>query len=100
MLTIDSVLQIPAHVLFTTIENDAVLLNTETNKYYALNEVGARFWKLLTEGKILREAHRLLLEEYEVESADLEQDLLELVEDLRENGLVEITEPQAKQSCG
>jgi len=92
MLSLDATLHIPDHVMFTTIESDAVLLNTLTNKYYTLNEVGARFWNLLTEGKTLREAHQLLLKEYEVESPELEQDLLELVEHLHENDLVEITE--------
>ena len=92
MLTLDATLNVPTHVLFTTVDQDAVLLNTLTNKYYTLNEVGARFWNLLSGGKTLREAHQALLEEFEVESPQLEQDLLELVGDLRENGLVEITE--------
>jgi len=92
MLTLDATLRIPAHVLFTTVDQDAVLLNTLTNKYYTLNEVGARFWNLHTEGKTLREAYQALLEEFEVESPQLEQDLLELVEHLHENNLVEIIE--------
>lgn len=92
MLTLQSGLRIPSHVLFTTVENDAVLLNTLTNKYYALNEVGARVWSLLANGKTLNEAHTLLLNEYEVEAVQLEQDLLELINDLHENGLVETIE--------
>lgn len=92
MLTIDAALRLPAHVLFTTVEQDAVLLNTLTSKYYTLNEVGARFWSLLADGKTLKEAHRALLAEFEVESPRLEQDLLELVGQLEKNGLVEITE--------
>jgi len=92
MLTLDATLHVPAHVLHTTVEQDAVLLSTLTNKYYSLNEVGARFWDLLVEGKTLREAHRALLGEFEVESSQLEQDLLELIEHLQENGLIEITE--------
>jgi hypothetical protein len=92
MLTLDAVLHIPAHVLYTTVEQDAVLLNTLTNKYYSLNEVGARFWNLLTAGKTPRQAHQVLLNEFEVESPQLEQDLLELISRLHENGLVGFTE--------
>lgn len=92
MLTLDAALHIPTHILFTTVEQDAVLLNTLTNKYYSLNEVGARFWTLLAEGKTLKEAHVALLEEFAVEAYPLEQDLLELVGRLRENGLVEVNE--------
>lgn len=92
MLNLNAALRIPAHVLYTTVEKDAVLLSTLTNKYYSLNEVGARFWNLLTEGKTLRQLHQVLLDEFEVTSSQLEQDLLELLKQLRENGLIEITE--------
>jgi hypothetical protein len=89
MLTLDSILQIPDHVLFTKVDDDAVLLNTRTNQYFSLDEVGARFWNLLTEGKSLRAASEMLADEYEVEGAQLERDLLSLVERLMEHGLVE-----------
>ncbi len=93
MLSLNSTLSIPAHVLYTRVDQDNVLLNTRTNKYYALNEVGARFWNLLVEGKTLREAQGVLLGEFEVEPSRLEEDLLELIEHLRENGLIETIEP-------
>ncbi len=92
MLTLDTTLQIPAQVLYTTVEQEAVLLNTLTNKYYSLNEVGARCWNLLAKGQSLREAYHVLLGEFEVESPQLEKDLLELIERLEKSGLVEITE--------
>ena len=91
MLTLDAVLNIPVSVLSTTVDQDVVLLNTLTNQYYSLDEVGAGLWNLLAEGRTLRDAHQALLQDYEVEPAQLEQDLLELIEHLRENGLVEIT---------
>jgi hypothetical protein len=92
MLTLGAALCIPEHVMSTTLENEAVLLNTLTNKYYSLNEVGARFWSLLAEGRTLRQAHQVLLEEFEVEPPRLEQDLLDLIRQLREDGLVAVTE--------
>jgi hypothetical protein len=92
MLTLDVRLKLPAHVSFTLVEEDAILLNTQTNKYYALDEVGARLWGLLNEGKRLKEAYQILLDEYEVEPARLEKDLLELIDRLMENGLVEIAQ--------
>ena len=88
-ITLDSHLSFPAHISFTLVDGDAVLLNTHTNKYFALEEVGARFWTLLKGGKSLRDAYQILLNEYEVGPAELEQDLLELTQHLLENGLVE-----------
>jgi len=69
---------------------DAFLLNTQTNKYFSLEKVGTRLWELLSQGRSLREAYQRLLKEYEVSPAELESDLLELVNHMMENGLVEI----------
>lgn len=89
MLTLDSSLRIPDTILFTTVDEEAVLLNTRTNHYFSLGEVGARVWSLLNEGKTFREVYQTLLEEFEVEAVQLERDLLELTEQLMEYGLVE-----------
>jgi hypothetical protein len=90
MLTLDNDLQIPAHVSFSIVGEDAFLLNTQANKYFGLEKVGARLWELLNEGKSLRDGYQVLLSEYEVDPAQLEPDILELITHLIENGLVEI----------
>lgn len=92
MLTLDSTVHIPAHVFFTTVDGGSVLLNTHTNTYFALEEVGVRFWDLLKDGNPLKKIHRILLDEYEVGPAQLEQDLLEILNDLLDNGLLEIAQ--------
>lgn len=92
MLTLDDNLHIPAHVSFTFVDEDAVLLNMKNNQYYLLDELGARLWGLMRDGKSLRESYQVILEEYEVESGQLEQDILELLEHLKEQGLVEIVQ--------
>lgn len=90
MLTLDALISIPSYVMFTLVDEDAFLLNTRTNKYFLLEEVSARFWGLLKDGLTLREAHQTLVKEYDVEPAQLGEDLLELLEKLQENGLVEL----------
>ncbi len=77
MLTLNSKLRLPEQVVFTFVGEDAILLNTRTNQYFALDDVGRRLWGLMSEGKDLRESHAALLEEYEVEPDRLEVDLLE-----------------------
>ena len=90
MLTLDDTINIPAVVSFTFVDEDAVLLNMHNGQYYQLDEVGARLWGLMREEKSLRESYQVLLDEYEVDSSQLEKDVLELVENLKEQGLVEI----------
>ena len=93
MLTLNTALHIPANVIsYSVAGEDAFLLNTDTNKYYALEEVGAHFWALLTENNLLKDAFNTLLDEYDVSPSQLEQDLLELLTDLLENDLVEVIE--------
>lgn len=92
MLTLDAQLWIPENVLFTSVEQDAILLNTRTNQYYVLEEVGMRLWELLKQAGGVREVYQALLDEYEVSPAELERDLLELLGHLMENGLVEMVE--------
>jgi hypothetical protein len=94
MLTLDSPLRIPAHVVFSIVGEDAFLLNTLSNDYFSLEAVGTRLWEFLKDGKTLREGYNLLLGEYDVEPGALEKDLLELVEKLVVKGLVEIVEQQ------
>lgn len=79
--------------MFTTVDETAVLLNTKTNQYFSMDDVGARFWELLKAGHSLREIHQTLLTEYEVASVTLEHDLLELLSHLKESGLVEVIAP-------
>jgi hypothetical protein len=92
MLKMDDTLHIPAFVSVAFVDEDAVLLNMRTNQYYWLDEVGARLWGLLRDGKSLRESYQVILEEYEVNPSQLEQDVLELLEKLKEQGLVEIAQ--------
>ena len=93
MLTLDDTLHIPAHVSFAFVDEDAVLLNLQTDQYYLLEEVGARLLELLRDGKMLRESYQVILEECEAEPETVERDVLELLENLKEQGLVEIVQP-------
>ncbi|MEW5828587.1 MAG: PqqD family protein [Chloroflexota bacterium] len=92
MLSLDTTVRIPAHVFFTSVDGASFLLDTRANAYFALEEVGGRFWDLLEDGQPLAAIHARLLDEYEVEPAELKRDLLELLDDLLENGLVELVQ--------
>ncbi len=84
----ESTISVPQGVLFRNVEGEAVLLNTETGKYYGLDEVGTRMWTLLTEHGKVEPAFKALLAEYDVPAEQLQKDLLELVGKLAEQGLL------------
>ncbi len=60
--------------------------------YYGLNPVGTRVWNLVQEPRIVGDIRDTLLDEYEVEAQQCERDLLDLLEKMREQGLIEVRE--------
>jgi hypothetical protein len=89
MATLKSTIQIPEDVYFRDLDGEAIILNTESGKYYGLDEVGTRMWHLLAEHGRVEPAYQALLAEYEVDEERLERDLLELVDELVSHGLME-----------
>lgn len=81
---------IPDDVLFRNLDGESVLLNLENENYYGLDEVGTRMWDVLTTSTSIQAAYDTLLSEYEVAPEVLQRDINRLIEDLLEQGLVEI----------
>lgn len=79
---------IPAQVMARTVGDETVILDLASGTYFGLDPVGARIWALIGEGKTLAEICTTMLEEYEVEREPLEADVLRLVAELVERGLV------------
>ena len=65
-----------------------VLLDLKSEEYLGLNEVGARIWQLLQDGKGLDEISNILIGEYDVSRDELNGDIDQLVAELRDAGLV------------
>ena len=82
--------KIKPDVVFTVLDDEAVLLEQNSGKYFGLDSVGTRTWLLLSEHNHLSKVYELLLAEYEVSEGQLHDDLENLVNKLIENGLVEI----------
>jgi hypothetical protein len=72
---------------------EAAILNLKNGVYYGLDPVGARAWNLLQEPRSVQEVRDMLLEEFEVEPAQCESDLLALLERMLAEGLIEIRIP-------
>jgi len=76
--------------LFQEIGGEGVILDLKSSSYFGLDEVGVRLWQLLQADSSLQAACDTLLTEYEVEPAQLEQDLIKLLDQLTDAGLVTI----------
>ena len=69
---------------------EAVILCTKSGVYYGLEEVGARIWQLIKEPKTVQDLLDTILQEFDASADQCEPDLLDLLDDLRSKGLVEI----------
>lgn len=72
-------------------DGEAVLLNTSSEQYFGLDEIGVEMWNALSSSHSIEDAYRALLDEYDVAPDQLRSDLERLVEDLAAHGLLEIT---------
>ena len=80
----------PAGVVSRDVAGTTVLLNIDRGEYFTLDEIGSRVWRVLTSGVSIVEAHHQLLGEYEIEPAQLEDELRALADQLEQRGLIEI----------
>lgn len=79
-----------SEALFQDISGEGVILDLTSSSYFGLDGVGVRFWQLLQTDTSLEHACQQLLKEYDVSREQLEQDLLALVNQLAEAGLVTV----------
>ena len=73
-------------------EAEAAVMSLKSGSQYHLDTVGGRVWELLQEPRNVSEIRDLLLEEFEVDSAQCERDLLDLLVELQREGLIEVIE--------
>ena len=74
---------------------EAAILNLKTGIYYGLNVVGARIWDLIQSPKTVTGVRDALLEEFEVDAELCQNDLITLLEELKEQELIEICDDAA-----
>lgn len=70
------------------IDNEIVALNIETGTCYGLNRVGSRIWELIESPSLVADVCKKLMAEYDVEPTTCERQVLDLLEELRAEGLV------------
>lgn len=82
--------KIKPQVVFCEVEDGAVLLSAADEIYFGLNEVGARVWQMLPpHHTTIRQVCDSLMEEYpDAPAEDILTDVQELLQQLREHGLV------------
>ncbi|MGK0536944.1 PqqD family protein [Bacillus sp. 'calajunan'] len=78
-------------VIFTEVENEAVLLDGKGGTYFGLDEVGTFVWSKIEEEMNLNQILEEMLTIYQIESGQLEQmhkDIMNFIEELERKSLI------------
>ncbi|MBF2004238.1 MAG: PqqD family protein [Chlorogloeopsis fritschii C42_A2020_084] len=76
---------------------ETVILNMTSGIYYGLNETGTFIWNLIQEPKTVEYILSALLDEYEAKPEECKSDLLALIQDLADKGMIEIKDEASMQ---
>jgi hypothetical protein len=79
---------VPEDVLISQLQEESVILNLDSERYYGLDDVGTRFLSVLTTSDSIETAYDRLRHEYNVDPQVLRADLLALIENLINQGLL------------
>lgn len=74
-------------VVYTNLEDGAVLLHLETRFYYSLNEVGQAIWRLLDSAESLEDLLQKLVAEYEVGTQQATESVSKFLQELESEQL-------------
>lgn len=89
-VTLTDTVSVSSEVLVQEVGGEAVLLDLASEQYFGLDAVGTRIWELLAETPRLQDVATHLCTEFDATSATIEQDLLALVSQLADAGLVKV----------
>ena len=83
----------PDVLVQTLPDGEAVLLHMGSEVYFGLDPIGARMWEVLADTGDIDAAASRLVSEFEVEKGRLLSDLRQLVAELTEAGLLQVSAP-------
>ena len=81
---------VPRGVVTRLVGGSTVILNSQTGRYFTLDEIGTRAWTALVASTSIEAALDRLLAEFQADPERLRLDIETLIDDLAERGLVEI----------
>ncbi len=82
-------LQRNINTTFQVVADEAILIHLNSGTYFSLNKVGTEFWQMLDGVQTIGQHAEVIAKKYEVETAVVIADLLELAEKMAADNLVD-----------
>ena len=89
-MNIKSKITLSNNVFAQEIDEETIILDSETQEYFSINEIGKVIWSLIEEKKNLEEIKAEMLDMYEVPEEQIEKDLLNFIQALEQKGLIKV----------
>jgi Coenzyme PQQ synthesis protein D (PqqD) len=89
-LSLHSIVVASTQQVSCALGDESAILNMKNSVYYGLDAVGTRVWSLLGQPRSIGQLRDTILDEYDVEARVCERDLLTLLEQLRNEGLIDV----------
>jgi len=77
--------------------DEVAILNLKSGVYFGLSPVGSSIWKLIQEPTRVVEVRDALIREYDVDPERCEQDLLNLLQKMKDHELVDVRDEAPAQ---
>lgn len=87
---LDAVVAAGPEQVSSELGDEVVVLGLESGQYHGVTDVGIRIWQLVQQPICVEEIRDRIFEEYDVDEARCEQDVVEFLGQLLERGLVEV----------
>ena len=89
-VALSSVAVVSSELVSANLDAEVVILGFRSGSYYGLDQVGVFVWELLQQPRKVSDIRDAVFEQYDVELAQCERDLLALLVDLADRQLIEI----------
>jgi len=85
----NSVVRVSSNQVYSRLGDEVAILELDQGVYYGLNDTGSFLWNLMQKPVRVNEMRAALVEEFDVDADTAEKDLLRVLGDLRDAGLIE-----------
>jgi hypothetical protein len=90
MITEQSIVKMAEGLAVADLGGEAVILDSNTGRYYGLNEVGLRIFQITSEPRVVYELVAELLGEFDVQEDKLRSDVITFLDSMVDRRLVEV----------
>lgn len=90
MITLNSTVVASRELVAANLDGEVVILGYKSGSYYSLDQVGAFVWDLLQNPQAVSAIRDAILNDYEIEPAQCQEDLLNLLTDFADKELIQV----------